>query len=74
MIYNAQNNIPVIIGRAYGDLSASDLQLYSSIDIGALFIDGLGDGLYIAAEKLWFIKTNKWYFFWNLTSKSYTDY
>ena len=27
-----------------------DLQLYSSTDIGGLFIDGLGDGLYIAAE------------------------
>ena len=31
-------------------LNSSDLQLYSSTDIGALFIDGLGDGLYIVAE------------------------
>ena len=50
-LINAQNNVPVIIGRAYGDLPASDLQLYSSTDIGGLFIDGLGDGLYLAADE-----------------------
>ena len=31
-------------------MTSSDLQLYSSTDIGGLFIDGLGDGLYIAAK------------------------
>jgi len=41
---------PVIIGRAYGDLSEEQLQLYASTDIGALLLDGLGDGLFIAAE------------------------
>ena len=49
-LINAQIDVPVIIGRYYGDLESSDLQLYSSTDIGGLFIDGLGDGLYIAAE------------------------
>ena len=49
-LINAQIDVPVIIGRYYGNLNPSDLQLYSSIDIGALFIDGLGDGLYIAAK------------------------
>jgi (E)-4-hydroxy-3-methylbut-2-enyl-diphosphate synthase len=41
---------PVIIGRAYGDLSIEDLQLHAATDIGALLIDGLGDGIFIAAE------------------------
>ena len=50
-LMNAQSNVPVIIGRAYGDLSVSDLQLYSSTDIGGLFIDGLGDGLYLAMDE-----------------------
>jgi len=50
-LINAQSNTPVVIGRAYGDLSVSDLQLYSSTDIGGLFIDGLGDGLYLAADE-----------------------
>ena len=31
-------------------MSTSDLQLYSSTDIGGLFIEGLGNGLYLAAE------------------------
>jgi len=42
--------VPVIIGRAYGDLSTENLQLYSAIDLGALLVDGLGDGVFIAAE------------------------
>ena len=42
--------VPVIIGRAYSDLSTENLQLYSAIDLGALLVDGLGDGVFIAAE------------------------
>jgi (E)-4-hydroxy-3-methylbut-2-enyl-diphosphate synthase len=41
---------PVIIGRAYKDLTAENLQLYAGTDIGGLLIDGLGDGVFIAAE------------------------
>jgi (E)-4-hydroxy-3-methylbut-2-enyl-diphosphate synthase len=46
------NNIktPVIIGRAYGNLSEEQLQLSASSDFGALLLDGLGDGIFIAAE------------------------
>ena len=49
-LINSKIDAPVVIGRYYGNLSPSDLQLYSSTDIGGLFIDGLGDGLYLAAE------------------------
>ena len=41
---------PVIIGRAYGDLPEEQLQLSASSDLGALLLDGLGDGIFIAAE------------------------
>ncbi|MDA7578297.1 (E)-4-hydroxy-3-methylbut-2-enyl-diphosphate synthase [Flavobacteriales bacterium] len=41
---------PVIIGRAYGNLSEEQLQLSASSDLGALLLDGLGDGIFIAAE------------------------
>ena len=41
---------PVVIGRAYRDLSPGQLQLYSATDMGGLMIDGLGDGVFIAAE------------------------
>ena len=41
---------PVFIGRYYGDLPSENMQLFSATDMGALLIDGLGDGVFIAAE------------------------
>jgi (E)-4-hydroxy-3-methylbut-2-enyl-diphosphate synthase len=49
-LMNAHCDVPVIIGRAYGDLSTEQLQLHAATDIGALLTDGLGDGIFIAAE------------------------
>jgi len=49
-LINTNINTPVIIRRYYKNLNPSDLRLYSSTDIGALFIDGLGNGLCIAAD------------------------
>jgi len=49
-LMNAKCNVPVIIGRAYGNLTTERLQLQSSTDMGALLLDGLGDGVFIAAE------------------------
>jgi (E)-4-hydroxy-3-methylbut-2-enyl-diphosphate synthase len=41
---------PVIIKRDYKNLNLDELRLYSSTDLGALLIDGLGDGVWINAE------------------------
>jgi (E)-4-hydroxy-3-methylbut-2-enyl-diphosphate synthase len=41
---------PVIIGRAYRDLKPDQLQIYAATDVGGLLIDGLGDGIFLAAE------------------------
>ncbi|MBT6746635.1 MAG: (E)-4-hydroxy-3-methylbut-2-enyl-diphosphate synthase, partial [Flavobacteriales bacterium] len=41
---------PVVIGRAYGNLAPEILQLRASTDMGALLLDGLGEGVFIAAE------------------------
>ena len=41
---------PVIIGRAYENLTIDMLQLYSATDMGGLFVDGFGDGIFIVAE------------------------
>ena len=49
-LINSRNTVPVILTRAYGDLSTSDLQLYSSVDIGGLLVDGLGNGIYLASD------------------------
>ncbi|MBL0129532.1 MAG: (E)-4-hydroxy-3-methylbut-2-enyl-diphosphate synthase [Flavobacteriales bacterium] len=49
-LMNAGCEVPVIIGRAYGSINKDDLVLHSSTDIGPLFLDGLGDGIFIADE------------------------
>lgn len=49
-LINQECQVPVIIGRAYGNLSSDQLQLYAATDMGGLLIDGLGDGVFIAAE------------------------
>jgi (E)-4-hydroxy-3-methylbut-2-enyl-diphosphate synthase len=49
-LMNNDCKVPVVIGRAYRDLTAEQLQLHSATDIGGLLVDGLGDGIFIAAE------------------------
>ena len=49
-LMNEKIDCPVVIRRGYKNLSYEDLQLYSSSDIGALLIDGLGDGIFICSE------------------------
>ncbi len=43
-------DVPVVIGRAYGGITDDELQLHASTDLGALLLDGLGDGVFIAPE------------------------
>ncbi len=43
-------SVPVVIRRTYRDLIPGRLQLYAATDMGGLLIDGLGDGLFIAAD------------------------
>jgi (E)-4-hydroxy-3-methylbut-2-enyl-diphosphate synthase len=49
-LINEDCKVPVVIGRAYADLTAEQLQLESATDVGGLLIDGLGDGIFLAAE------------------------
>ena len=46
-LMNNSCSVPVIVKRSYKNRSYESLQLYSSTDIGGLFIDGLGDGIFI---------------------------
>lgn len=50
-LINRKCTVPVVIGRAYADLQTDQLQLYAATDMGGLLIDGLGDGIFIAAER-----------------------
>jgi len=46
-----QVQLPVIIKRSYQEISADDLMLFAATDLGALFTDGLGDGVWIDAAE-----------------------
>ena len=46
-----QVQLPVIIKRSYQEISADDLMLFAATDLGALFTDGLGDGIWIDAAE-----------------------
>ena len=39
--------IPVILKRKYAEMEKESFQLKASIDLGGLFIDGLGDGIWL---------------------------
>ena len=48
-LMNANFDTPVIIGRNYENLSEEEFQLQASTDLGALLLDGLGDGIFLRA-------------------------
>lgn len=48
-LINNECSTPVIIKRSYTDLTDDKFQLYAATDLGALLIDGLGDGIWIDA-------------------------
>jgi (E)-4-hydroxy-3-methylbut-2-enyl-diphosphate synthase len=43
--------LPVIIKRTYTGVKSDDLMLFAATDLGALFTDGLGDGIWIDADE-----------------------
>ena len=45
-------HLPVIIYRDYGDLDKERSALYASTDVGALMIDGMGDGIWLRSKTL----------------------
>lgn len=49
-LLNKSCDVPVVIGRAYSGITDEQLQLHASTDLGALLLDGLGDGVFIAPE------------------------
>lgn len=49
-LMNVKLSVPVIIKRNYTDLSAEKFQLQASTDVGALLLDGMGDGIWLNAS------------------------
>jgi (E)-4-hydroxy-3-methylbut-2-enyl-diphosphate synthase len=50
VLINEEIKNPVIIRRDYHHSTPEELRLYSSTDMGALLIDGLGDGVWLNSE------------------------
>jgi (E)-4-hydroxy-3-methylbut-2-enyl-diphosphate synthase len=42
---------PIIIKRNYNQPDLSEFQIHAASDLGGLLIDGLGDGIWLSAEK-----------------------
>lgn len=51
-LMNKEIENSVIIKRDYKNISFNELRLYSSTDLGALLIDGMGDGVWITANRM----------------------
>jgi (E)-4-hydroxy-3-methylbut-2-enyl-diphosphate synthase len=51
-LMHANCEVPVISRRDYTESNEDEFMLYSSTDLGALFIDGFGDGLMISAPNI----------------------
>jgi len=51
-LMNAGCHTPVIAWRSYEGLNEDQFMLYSATDLGALLIDGLGDGVFITAPEI----------------------
>ena len=48
-LMQANIETPILFQREYADMDAESFQLKSAAEIGALFIDGIGDGIWIKA-------------------------
>ncbi len=50
-LINNDCHTPVVVAGSYGQLPHDLMQLYSATDLGGLFIDGLGDGIFLRCEE-----------------------
>src|SRR5690554_2284358 len=50
-LINNDVKCPVIVKRKYSDMDSESFQLAAATDLGALQIDGLGDGIWLDAKK-----------------------
>ncbi len=58
LILNKTEN-PVIIKRRYENLDLDQLRLFAATDLGALLIDGFGDGVWVKTDKIKLIGEEK---------------
>ncbi len=51
-LMNEKCDVPIIAWRNYEEKDEDHFMLYSATDLGALLIDGLGDGIFISANNI----------------------
>lgn len=51
-LINARCDVPVIVARSYNDSNDERFMINAAADTGGLFLDGLGDGLWITAPEI----------------------
>jgi (E)-4-hydroxy-3-methylbut-2-enyl-diphosphate synthase len=51
-LIQAGASLPVMVRRNYGKLDRERTQLHASTDVGPLYIDGLGDGIWLGSESM----------------------
>jgi (E)-4-hydroxy-3-methylbut-2-enyl-diphosphate synthase len=49
-LMNSGTQAPMILRRSYGSTNLDKLMVYAATDMGALLIDGMGDGIWLEAE------------------------
>lgn len=51
-LINKACNVPMVIARTFAKSDSDELQLFASTDVGALLLDGLGDGIWLTAPSV----------------------
>ena len=51
-LINRSIKVPVVLNQSYSNLSEDELMIYASTDAGALYIDGIGDGIMLSPENV----------------------
>ena len=49
-LMNQKIDVPVVLRQSYPELSEDEFMIYSATDAGALYIDGIGDGIMLSPE------------------------
>ncbi|WP_420319213.1 (E)-4-hydroxy-3-methylbut-2-enyl-diphosphate synthase [Ekhidna sp.] len=60
-LMNQNIEVPVVLQQSYPDLSEDELMIHASTDAGALYIDGIGDGLMLSPKFVPSVATLKLY-------------
>lgn len=59
LLHKLNNHSPVILKKDYSGIGETDIAIQTAIDFGPLFVDGLGDGIWITHPEISLEKTTE---------------